>query len=88
MGEMILSALISFIVDTFGNFLFNKKLEKNVGEKAALNSKISYIQSIENKQNHNQINQNIINSNVIGNNNKTVNYNQNIDDNNDWQLCH
>lgn len=25
MGEMILSALISFIVDTFGNFLFNKK---------------------------------------------------------------
>lgn len=78
MGEMILSALISFIVDTFGNFLFNKKLEKNVVEKAALNSKISYIQSIENKQNHNQINQNIINSNVIGNNNKTVNYNQNI----------
>lgn len=78
MGEMISSAIISFIVETVGNFLFNKKLDKKVGEKVALDSKISYIHKTENKQDHNQNNQNVINSNVIGNNNKTMNYNQNI----------
>lgn len=78
MGEMMLSAIISFIVDTFGNYFFNKKLNKKVSEKVAIDSKIAYIQKTENNADHNQSNENVINNNIIGNNNNTINYNQSI----------
>lgn len=81
MIEMILSAVISFFVDTIGNFLFAKSLNNTINEKDALDSKITYINKINNISDHNQNSQskqNIIDNNVIGNNNNTLNYNQNI----------